>query len=361
MIEERGQDHISARNELPKQLHGVTYWQLGWTGLVFFAGVATTLLFQNWLGREQLTFTTSELISFIFGVALATAAVVLAVAAISLGKASEEAMIRRSDESIRLQNAIFTHTSEALTRIESSTGTTEKRIEDLMTGIRDISVRVAKEVSQDDVVPSPPEPELADRIERSLLQELARLATQQSVSMSAEPKRESSDASAQGAKDPSLVGVTLFSSYEREMDVLLAKLASEPNLEFLKIGRGKTVGKDLEKYTSVYQANDKRVAVVILPSTSFILLQGNERWSGWLNSIELDLATRAIDEFVIAVLGPRSPVADIDLQLKRWVENQSPEMRKHIHLIEGDTEAILNQMRAINVSLQAVPKSGNNA
>ena len=91
------------------------------------------------------TFTTTELIGFVLSVILSGASIVLAITAIALGKYSELAIMHRSDESIRLQNEVFVKTTDAPQRIESSTGVTEKRIEDIISGrVGDISQQIAE-------------------------------------------------------------------------------------------------------------------------------------------------------------------------------------------------------------------------
>lgn len=70
----------------------------------------------------------------IFSIALSTASIVLAVVAIQLGRSSEQAMIQRSDDSTARSHEIFAKTVEALESIKSSTGVTEKRIEDIIAG-----------------------------------------------------------------------------------------------------------------------------------------------------------------------------------------------------------------------------------
>jgi hypothetical protein len=124
--------------------------------------------------REQLSFTTTGLISFMFGVALSAASTVLAIVAIALGKASERAMIERSDESIRLQNDVFTRTTEALRRIESSTGVTEKRIEDIIAGrVGAISSRLAEEITEEGGARTKNPHALQRRIQQELLSEFS--------------------------------------------------------------------------------------------------------------------------------------------------------------------------------------------
>jgi hypothetical protein len=108
-------------------------------------GAAVTELVRNIAGAETVSFSTTELVGFVLSVVLSAASIVLAIAAIWLGKISELSMVRRSDESIRMQNEVYIRTTEALNRIESSTGVTEKRIEDIIAGrAGDISHKIAE-------------------------------------------------------------------------------------------------------------------------------------------------------------------------------------------------------------------------
>lgn len=140
-------------DELEKQPHS-TDWTvplktIGVITLSLLLGYAAHGLLQNSLAPGALSFSTPELINFVLSVLLSGAAIVLAISAIILGKVSERAMIQRSDESIRLQNEVFQKTTDALQRIESSTGVTEKRIEDMISGrAGDLSQKIAKVASE---------------------------------------------------------------------------------------------------------------------------------------------------------------------------------------------------------------------
>ncbi len=112
----------------------VTYAQLTIVAISAFIGAVAVLLFQKLVGGGMTHMDTLGLIGFTLSVLLSGASIVLAVSAIMLGKFSEDAIIRRSDESIRLQNDVFLKTTDALQRIESSTGVTEKRLEDIVSG-----------------------------------------------------------------------------------------------------------------------------------------------------------------------------------------------------------------------------------
>lgn len=123
----------------------VSYGQLGIIFLAFVLGICSTLLFQNTGAGQPTTFTTTELFGFVLSVLVSGASIVLAIAAIALGRASEHSVTLRSDESIRLQNEVFAKTTDALQRIESSTGVTEKRIEDIIAGrAGDLSREIAE-------------------------------------------------------------------------------------------------------------------------------------------------------------------------------------------------------------------------
>ena len=156
----------------------VSYKQIGLIIFVFMLGIISALLLSNAQTGTPTTFTTTELIGFVLSVILAGAAIVLAISAITLGKSSEQAVIKRSDESIRLQNEVFTKTTEALQRIESSTGVTEKRIEDIISGrAGEISRELAEITIRDRKVL----PDDARKLEENIRRSIMHSVTEQSV------------------------------------------------------------------------------------------------------------------------------------------------------------------------------------
>ncbi len=110
----------SIATQVPKS-YTVSIKLLGGLLIAYLLGLATHLLARNFFSGQPLTFSTPELINFVLSVLLSGASIFLAIAAIALGRFSEQAIIDRSDESIRLQNAVFQKTTDALQRIESST------------------------------------------------------------------------------------------------------------------------------------------------------------------------------------------------------------------------------------------------
>lgn len=128
-----------------KNQSSISYVQLGLLIVAFLTGVIADQIVRNTLGAETIQFSTLSLIGFLFSILIGGASIVLAIAAIQLGKISEQTMVERSDQSIKLQSDIFVKTTDALQRIESSTGITERRIEDIISGrAGDISRNVAE-------------------------------------------------------------------------------------------------------------------------------------------------------------------------------------------------------------------------
>ena len=132
--------HKSEDNE-----RSISFKIIGIVFIAFLLGFAAFGLLNNFSEGGTINFTTIGLIGFVLTIILSGSSIVLAISAILLGKFSEQAMIQRSDDSIRIQNEVFQKTTDALQRIESSTGVTEKRIEDIISGrVGDISYKIAE-------------------------------------------------------------------------------------------------------------------------------------------------------------------------------------------------------------------------
>lgn len=137
--------------------------------LLFCAGVIVTFIVQNLIGKETITLSTLDIINIIFSVALSGASIFLAIVAINLAKESEKILIDRNQKSIEFQNNLFIKTSAILTKIESSTGVTEKRLEDLIAGR---AGKAAQSLLPNSKVASPMmRKELENRIKTSFLEE----------------------------------------------------------------------------------------------------------------------------------------------------------------------------------------------
>lgn len=109
--------------------------------IAFALGVTSILVVKNYLQSEIINFSTLDLLNFVFSIALSASAIVLSITAIILSKNSEQSIIRQSSESKDLQNEIFSRTIETLSRIESSSGINEKRIDDISKKIAELPHR----------------------------------------------------------------------------------------------------------------------------------------------------------------------------------------------------------------------------
>jgi hypothetical protein len=111
--------------------------------LMFAAGAGGVVVVQGLLSRAEVSLSVRELVPFVFTIALGAASVTLAAVAMAMSRSAEDALVRRSDEGIRLQTETHVRTNEVLSQIQASTGVTEKRIEDIIAGRTGV---VAKEV-----------------------------------------------------------------------------------------------------------------------------------------------------------------------------------------------------------------------
>lgn len=101
---------------------GFSYWRVLVFAITIALGAVGTLLFQNVLGAEVTTFSTVGLIGFVGAVALSSAAMMLAVAAVTLGYVAQKEIRQRGEESYQLQNEISMRTIDTLLKIQSQTG-----------------------------------------------------------------------------------------------------------------------------------------------------------------------------------------------------------------------------------------------
>ncbi|MGR5108890.1 hypothetical protein [Vibrio jasicida] len=233
-----------------KEEWSVSYKQLGIVIIAFSLGLIIGLLALNSQGATQSNFTTTELIGFVLSVILSGASIVLAVAAISLGKVSEKSVIERSDESIRLQNEVFTKTTEALLRIESSTGVTEKRIEDIISGrVGDISHQVAEIASRHTKSTSPQDArKLEEAIRKEIMNEVkAESGESREFRLARRREREERERLAER-------------QYQEGHDKILLGIGNQNSITIDKVGHG-TIGSEGANFDGLYTKGEKKFAV----------------------------------------------------------------------------------------------------
>jgi hypothetical protein len=232
---------------------------LGGLLIAFLSGYFTHNLIANANSVTVYTFSTPELINFVLSVVLSGASIILAVSAISLGKFSEQAMIQRSDESIRLQNEVFQKTTDALQRIESSTGVTEKRLEDIISGrVGDLSQKIARIATESKEGASSLQPkEIEDLIRKTLLESLPNYNVIPSSSESALARIERMQAERKALRQ----------KYDENHSKLEFALKNRKDLRAIKLGQGQIDASGLEFFDDVFvNINDKKIGIVDFPS-----------------------------------------------------------------------------------------------
>jgi hypothetical protein len=228
----------------------ISFKQLGIIIAAFSIGLIFALLMSNAQETTTSNFTTTELIGFVLSVILSGASIVLAIAAISLGKLSEKSVIERSDESIRLQNEVFVKTTEALLRIESSTGVTEKRIEDIISGrVGDISHQVAEVASRHNRQSPQATKELEETIRKSLLSEVRDESPEQKKARILRRQERKEKEEIEEGK------------YQKLHDDLLLGIGNSDSIKISKVGHG-NMGDDGANFDGLYEKDTNKFAAL---------------------------------------------------------------------------------------------------
>ncbi|MEI8614924.1 hypothetical protein P4S54_15145 [Shewanella sp. PP-He15 brown] len=232
----------------------ISYRKLGVVIFAFSLGVITALLISNSQAPSITSFSTTELIGFVLSVILSGASIVLAISAIALGKSSEQSVIERSDESIRLQNEVFIRTTEALQRIEASTGVTEKRIEDIITGrVGDISQKIAGLASEGQLGTRQSKKELEDEIKSTLMSAIKGTKRTSELDDLDRRMREREESD---------------NRYEENHRQLMEQIKSIPGLIVGKIGHGSPNKKGDDQIDCIFTLNSERIGVSTFRSSA---------------------------------------------------------------------------------------------
>lgn len=321
----------STRDPTPKH-RGISYHALLIGILSFIAGGASLLIFTSAVGATQVTFSVTGIISFVFGVALSSASIVLAVAAISLGRASERTMVERSDESIRLQNEVFVKTTDALARIESSTGVTEKRIEDIIAGR---AGAIAERLVEHRTIGPRSRDEIAKEIEESVRAELPALRSRQLEQLSTKER-------AKIEKDRE--------KYEKFKDKVLFHASDNPSTKTRKIGEGYFGKSGDELVDGVFETPVGRVAICTFSINSVRSHQIESMYSGFIDSILEHLASREFQKVLLVFDGKLEPDSSFAKQIEDRRNVVKEDLIDRIAIIDGEDEEVFE---AINKELAA--------
>lgn len=249
----------ASKNRVPnnkslEKSEGISYSTLLLVFISLVSGSLFTLLVMKIFSISSESFTSSELISFLFGIALSAASTVLAIVAISLGKSSEQAMMDRSDESIKIQNEVFVKTIEALQRIESSTGVTEKRIEDIISGRAGaISDKIAEKLIEDRGIKSKNKAAIRKDVQQSIFEGLS--------SQESEIKDLKREELVRKLKEESEKRSNAEQEYQKFHNEVLLGLANSKKMKTIKIGDGAFDETGDNLFDGVFEVKAKRVAV----------------------------------------------------------------------------------------------------
>lgn len=292
-----------------------------------FLGAALAELVRNISGAEKVTFSTTELVGFVLSVVLSAASIVLAIAAIWLGKISELSMVRRSDESIRMQNEVYIKTTEALKRIESSTDVTEKRIEDIIAGrAGDISHRIAELTSGRTGLSRDP---------ASLEREIRRI-----IEGTKAPKPEDEVKRREAM-------IAHQKRYKAFHGSLLAAFANKADSKAVKLGDGSMDAEGIELFDVVVQAAGKTIAGSAFQARSSF---ENTAFPQYLLKVSQALASGAVDQVVLAFDRPTEDQPKLAEEVKAILSVYKGEPEKKVTVVCAEEAAIIGIVDQIKFS-----------
>ncbi len=298
----------------------ISYKKLGLLLIAFILGIIAFLIFQNILHKEQINISTIELIGFISSLVLSTASVVLAIAAINLGKSSEKIMIERNDKSIEQQNQIFTKTIEVLQRIESSTGVTEKRIEDIIAGRVGL---IADKLSSKNIRDR-------DKIEQEITKSLTEKLTPEEEEIRRRNKQEREDA---------------ISKYNEYHEGLLVSLSNSDKIKALKLGKHGAYSKEGEDmFDGIFEVKEKKIAISIFSDESIIeniFLYG---FTEFISKVSHEIDENKIEYFFYISNVQSKTSQKLIEQLEEATKLFKNELKNKIYILTGANNDLINSI-----------------
>ncbi len=307
--------------------NSITYSSILIVIVSFILGAITALLLVKMSTNDLESFTVTELVSFIFGIALSSASTVLAIVAISLGKASEQAMIERSDNSIQLQNELFVRTTDALQKIQSSTGVTEKRIEDIIAGrsgnitekiYESLLEKGGRKLARD-----------RDSVERSIRQGLKEgLRFDPTNLIEPEKIQKQEEAS------------KLYDKFQNE---ILVEISNLPNTQTIKLENGNFQGSGDELVDAIFTVGQEKIGVSVI---------SNSRALGMWKNVDTyldDLVPELLENNFSQIFLVFTENLDSDNELKSVIQKFNRKTREEFssrfQYFSGDVKEVINLIR----------------
>lgn len=216
-------------------------------------GLIMNNLIQNISDKELLNFSTIELISFTITILLSASSFVLAILAISMSRSSEKLLIDRNDKGINQQSELFMRTIEILNRIESSTGVTEKRIEDIIAGR---TGELTSKLVRDKIIPQSSKEKLDKEFE-----------IDQSKKFVSKEEKEREIAALQQKKE---VLENALKYYKESTKNLFSKIANTDSINLINIGEGDINGSGDDLLDAFYKKGDFKFGICFYIETDFL-------------------------------------------------------------------------------------------
>lgn len=315
-------------NDNPKS---ISYVQLGVIAGSFVVGLIVGLFAIGAQSSAATSLTPMALIGFVISVLLGGASIVLAVVAISLGRTSENVLVARGDDSLRLQTEIYTKTADALQKIASSTDVTEKRIEDMISGrVSDISHDLARSLPR---ARQSPERLEAD-IRKSIMHSMRHKETeeQRQAEKAREEERE-----------------TQYQTAHKRAQLCFA---NKQYLKISKLDHGMVDDEGEDLFDAIYTRRDDKIALSTFRPTwneksikIFILNALDEIKKGTITQLVMLLFTDAENE--------RKTEA-----FERILALVPPELGDRIQLVVSTFDDVEENVDAIDVANHALNRSG---
>lgn len=301
--------------------NSISYKLLSTIIISFILGIITVLIIENYLLSEKVEFDTLGLLGFVFSIIFAGASIVLAITAISLGRSSEMAMINRSEKSIELQNEVYIKTTEALKKIESSTGVTEKRIEDIIAGrVGDI----ASKLVDDKIVVGKDKEILEKELRRSLSKEITE-----------EEKKEREEENRRRDE--------LLKQYDAYQESVLINLTNLENSKTLRIGDGSLKEKGVKLLDGLFNINNSKVGICIFYSDPFF----NRVYASvdkFINQVAEELAKNTFERIYLIFNEPSEISEKFSVEIEKIKNILKQEIASKIFLISGSPEEVVKEI-----------------
>jgi hypothetical protein len=312
---------------------------LGGFALVFILGLTTHLLARNFFSGQALTFSTPELLNFVLSVLLSGASIFLAIAAIALGRFSEQAIVQRSDESIRLQNEVFQKTTDALQRIESSTGVTEKRIEDIISGrVGDLSQKIARIATE---TQDPQGKDQGKDVEAAIRKALYETLREEGITGRSFPNTPSAEEIS--LRNRNLAEKLAEEEYGKASTAFMQALSVRSDLKAVKMSRGHIGKPGDEMYDGIYVlADGTRIGIV-----DFGLHHSANTINTAITGVLRDLQNNNVKKAYVVYYGPKER---IEPTFNEVISVIDPKLKNRISLIICPPDQITQVAKDLQIS-----------